>query len=219
MEYASIPWSLKDSTVVPKGKQKGKEQKSLTFNLAVWFLHVLAASESEPDWAYNQLKSADLQLHECQFPQVPPTPESEQKQDQKLARGAALRRSGSRKRSREDAEESYTHSFTSDGFPFTSSFQVQPLTLSFLFFLSTIFVKIAVGHLLIGHSKSRRSLRSESAPTDTTYHDDRPRWALNGDSTTSIEQGDSFTSSKNHQETEHVEPRRSKRVRAEGFKL
>lgn len=129
MEYASIPWAQKNHTVVAEGKQKMKRQKALTFNLAVWFLHVLAAYESEPDWTYNVLKSEDLQLHECSFPLVPATPESEQEQDQRLGRGRARTRSISRKRAREDDGESYIHSFTSDGLAFTGSFPVRCVAL------------------------------------------------------------------------------------------
>ncbi|KAJ4156018.1 hypothetical protein LMH87_001232 [Akanthomyces muscarius] len=182
MEYASIPWSQDGGTIVNKGKHKKNEQP-LTFNLAVWFLHVLAAYESEPNWTYNVLKSENLQQHECLHPRVPATPESEKKQRQRPGR------SGSRKRAYEDVGESYTHSFTSDSLAFTGSFQ------------------------------SQRSRRSESAPSDTTHRNERTRRFPNGDFATSIKQGDSFASSNNDSETGHTELRRSKRVRAEGFKL
>lgn len=129
MEYASIPWSQEDDTAAAKGKEKKKEQRTLTFNLAVWFLHVLAASESEPDWTYNVLKSEDLQLRECSFPRVPATPESEQEQDERLRRGRARNRSISRKRAREDAGELYINSFTSDDLAFTDGLHVRSFAL------------------------------------------------------------------------------------------
>lgn len=129
MEYASIPWSQTNDTAVAEGKDKKKEQRTLTFNLAVWFLHVLAASESEPDWTYDVLKSEDLQLRECSFPQVPATPESEQEQDQRLDRSRARNRSISRKRAREDAGEAFIHSFTNDDVAFADSPHVRSFAL------------------------------------------------------------------------------------------
>lgn len=204
MEYASIPWSQKSGTATTKGKQKRGGEKALTFNLAVWFLHVLAASKSEPDWSYDLLKSEDLQLRECSFPRVPATPESEQGQGQRLDRSQARARSLSRKRAREDTGGSYIHSFTSDGSAFMGSFQVCPLA------LLTTPVKVALEHLLNNDSKSPRSRRSESASSDITASNERPRWVPNGDS---------FASSKGDEETGHAELRRSKRVRAEALKL
>lgn len=215
MEYASIPWSQHGGTIVAQGKQKKKEQP-LTFNLAVWFLHVLAASESEPDWTYNVLKSEDLQLHECPYPRVPvpATPESEQEQGQRLCRRRARGRSGSRKRAYEDVGESYTHSFTSDSLAFTGSFQVRSLS----FFLA-IPVNGSKRPFANDDSKSQRSRRSESAPSHTTYRNERTRRFPNSDLAMGVRQGGSFTSSNNDTETGPIELRRSKRVRAEGFKL
>lgn len=124
MEYASIPWSEPEIAINTKGKSVNREP-SLTFNLAVWFIHVLAASQFHPDWTYDALSSEDIEMHECTAIQIPVTPESETRQPQRGNRDRVRSRTRSRKRAREDADEAYSHSFTTDSFGLTDSFRVR----------------------------------------------------------------------------------------------
>ncbi|KAJ3481752.1 hypothetical protein NLG97_g7742 [Lecanicillium saksenae] len=122
MEYASFPWTEKDSG--SSSKNEATENKpTLTFNLAVWFIHVLAACQSHLDWSYNPLTSENIDIHECKASKDPITPQSEGRHKRTYQGAWPRSRSRSRKRAREDVTESYTHSFTSDGFGLTDSFQ------------------------------------------------------------------------------------------------
>lgn len=56
MEYVSIPWASHRSG-------HSDEYETLTANLALWFIHVLAGNRHEVDWKYGPLK--DEKVKNC----------------------------------------------------------------------------------------------------------------------------------------------------------
>ncbi|KAJ6785764.1 hypothetical protein PWT90_06609 [Aphanocladium album] len=122
MEYASIPWSASNLETRQSNALAAKGHV-LTFNLALWFIHVLAACQFHPNWSYDALESEDITIRECTTIEVPPTPESEERKNKGSRRQWSRSRSRSRKRPREDPGEDYALSLTSDSFGLTDSFR------------------------------------------------------------------------------------------------
>jgi hypothetical protein len=58
MEYVSVPWS-NHSNGEPEGC------KTLTVNLALWFVHILAGNHHEVDWDYPALQAEILVTEPC----------------------------------------------------------------------------------------------------------------------------------------------------------
>ena len=113
MEYMSIPWK-KDEAV----------NNPLTFNLAVWFVHILAGNHHEVDWDYSPLKSEKLTEKTCTASQAPVTPESQRRPSSPSRLGVDPAQNKSRKRRRGDTADEINFSFTESQTPFASFTQV-----------------------------------------------------------------------------------------------
>lgn len=104
MEYVSIPW----------GKSG---RNTLTFNLALWFVHILAGNRHEVAYDYDELVDEKLVTETCNIaPTLPVTPQTEPRRSSSRRRQNATSslRSTSRKRKRIDIdpiERSFKESF------------------------------------------------------------------------------------------------------------
>ena len=112
MEYMSVPWKESD------------KHNSLTFNLALWFVHILAGNHHEVGWDYSPLASETLTRKICTAFQTPVTPESQQRPSNLNRHGEYSAQSRSRKRRRSDAADAINFSFTESQASFTSFAQV-----------------------------------------------------------------------------------------------
>jgi hypothetical protein len=114
MEYVSIPW-----------KEDTNIENPLTFNLALWFVHILAGNHHEVGWDYSPLVSETLTTKICTALQSPATPESHRRPSSPHPVGALGSRSISRKRRRSGAADAIRFSFTESQASFTSFAQVR----------------------------------------------------------------------------------------------
>ena len=112
MEYMSVPWKESD------------KHNSLTFNLALWFVHILAGNRYEVDWDYSPLKSEELATKICTAFQAPVTPESQRRPSGSNRLGEYPALNMSRKRRRSDAADAINFSFTESQASFTTLAQV-----------------------------------------------------------------------------------------------
>jgi hypothetical protein len=114
MEYVSVPW-----------KEDTNIENPLTFNLALWFVHILAGNHHEVGWDYSPLVSETLTTKICTALQSPATPESHRHPSSPNPVGALGSRSISRKRRRSGAADAIHFSFTESQASFTSFAQVR----------------------------------------------------------------------------------------------
>jgi hypothetical protein len=114
MEYVSIPW--KEDTSI---------ENPLTFNLALWFVHILAGNHHEVGWEYSPLASETLTTKICTALQSPATPESHRRPSLARPVRPVSSRSLSRKRRRSVESDPIHFSFTQSQTSFTSFAQVR----------------------------------------------------------------------------------------------
>ncbi|PHH91464.1 hypothetical protein CDD83_365 [Cordyceps sp. RAO-2017] len=104
MEYVSIPWASDET-------QDADSDGTLTVNLALWLVHILAGNHHEVDWSYCPLASETLATKACPAGNAPRTPESQVWQPS-LSRARPELRSASRKRRRSDTDDAVYYSFS-----------------------------------------------------------------------------------------------------------
>lgn len=124
MQYVVVPWTdeTKRNTL-----RSSAEDRSLSFNLALWFVHVLAASQYKIGWDYGPLRSEKLLKVACNDLQIPITPESQARPSRSNKRQVTARRT-SRKRTRNEPDDQFVLSFHEASSPkFFSSFQVRQI--------------------------------------------------------------------------------------------
>lgn len=128
MQYVAVPWTEEAKRSIPSSSA---EDRSLSFNLALWFVHVLAASQYKIGWDYGPLHSEKLSKMACNDLQVPITPESQARPSRSNKRQATSRGdSRKRPRTRDEGDEQLVLSFHETDSPkFFSSFQVRQVNI------------------------------------------------------------------------------------------